>query len=161
MSNKLEKTNVMRILDQKKIEYTPFYYEVDLNNLDGGHVADSLGEDHKYVYKTLVCVSPKKQYYVFVINIDHELDLKLCAKEVDEKSVELIQVKDIEKVTGGYQRGGTSPIGMKKLFKTVIDNSASELDFIYVSGGKRGTQVRLNPNDLAKLINAKFALIRR
>ena len=159
--SKQEKTNVMRILDQKKIEYSPFYYEVDLENLDGAHVANSLNEDHKYVYKTLVCVSSKKIYYVYVINIDDELDLKLCAKEVGEKSVEMIHVKDIEKVTGGYQRGGTSPIGMKKLFKTVIDSSAKSLEYIYISGGKRGTQVKLNPNDLAHLVNAKFALIKR
>jgi len=156
-----EKTNVMRICDQKKIAYEPFYYEVDLNNLDGQHVADSLNQDHKYVFKTLVCVSSTKKYYVFVVNIDDELDLKKCAHSVGEKSCEMIHVKDIEKITGGYQRGGTSPIGMKKLFPTVIDDLAKDLEYIYVSGGKRGTQVKLSPLDLAKLINAKFDSIRR
>lgn len=156
-----DKTNVMRILDQKKISYEAKYYEVDLENLDGIHVADQLNEDHRYVYKTLVCVSPSKHYYVFVINVDCELDLKKCAKAVGEKSVEMIPVKEIETVTGGYQRGGTSPIGMKKLYKTVIDDSAKELEFIYVSGGKRGTQVKLSPNDLIKLVNGRFIEIRR
>lgn len=156
-----EKTNVMRILDQKKINYEAMYYEVDLNNLDGIHVADSLNEDHSYVYKTLVCVSPSKHYYVFVVNVNDELDLKKCAKAVGEKSVEMIPVKEIEVVTGGYQRGGTSPIGMKKLYKTVIDDLANTKPFIYVSGGKRGTQVKLSPNDLAKLCNARFIEIRR
>lgn len=154
--SKEEKTNVMRILDQKKINYTPYYYEVDLNNLDGIHVADSINEAHEDVYKTLVCVSNTKKYYVFVINIEDELDLKKCAKVAKEKSIEMIQVKEISKVTGGYERGGTSPIGMKKLFTTFIDTKALNKDFIIISGGKRGTQVKLNPNDLIKLINAKF-----
>ena len=154
--SKEEKTNVMRILDQKKINYTPYYYEVDLNNLDGIHVADSINEAYEDVYKTLVCVSNSKKYYVFVINIEDELDLKKCAKVAKEKSIEMIQVKEISKVTGGYERGGTSPIGMKKLFTTFIDTKALNKDFIIISGGKRGTQVKLNPNDLIKLINAKF-----
>jgi Cys-tRNA(Pro)/Cys-tRNA(Cys) deacylase len=154
--SKEEKTNVMRILDQKKINYTSYYYEVDLNNLDGIHVADSIHEAHEDVYKTLVCVSNTKKYYVYVINIEDELDLKKCAKVVSEKSIEMIQVKEISKVTGGYERGGTSPIGMKKLFTTIIDSKALKRDYIIISGGKRGTQVKLNPNDLIKLINAKF-----
>lgn len=156
-----DKTNVMRILDQKKISYEPFYYEVDEEHLDGKHVADSLNEDYSFVFKTLVCISNTKKYYVFVVNIIDELDLKACAKAVGEKNVEMISVKDIEKVTGGYVRGGTSPIGMKKLYKTVIDNKAKEKEYIFVSGGKRGTQVKLNPLDLAKLINASFEDLRR
>jgi Cys-tRNA(Pro)/Cys-tRNA(Cys) deacylase len=156
-----DKTNVMRILDQKKINYEALYYEVDENNLDGIHVASSLGEDPTYVYKTLVCESPSKHYYVFVINVCLELDLKKCAKAVGEKSVEMIHVKDIETITGGYVRGGTSPIGMKKLYKTIIDNLANDLPYIYVSGGKRGTQVKISPKDLSKLVNARFIEIRR
>lgn len=153
---KQEKTNVMRILDQKKIEYTSYYYPVDLNNLDGRHVADSIGENYDDVYKTLVCVSNVKKYYVFVINICDELDLKKCAKAFNEKSMEMIHVADIEKVTGGYLRGGTSPIGMKKLYPTIISSKAQDKDYIIISGGKRGTQVKLKPTDLSKLINASF-----
>lgn len=102
---KQEKTNVMRILDQKKIEYTSYYYSVDLNNLDGKHVADSIGENYDDVYKTLVCQAGSKNYYVFVINILDELDLKKCAKAFNEKSMDMIHVADISKVTGGYLRG--------------------------------------------------------
>ncbi|MCR5786489.1 MAG: Cys-tRNA(Pro) deacylase [Acholeplasmatales bacterium] len=156
-----DKTNVMRILDQKKINYEAYYYPVDESQLDGRHVADSLNEDYADVFKTLVCVAPSKKYYVFVVNIIDELDLKACARAVKEKSVEMIAVKDIEGVTGGYVRGGTSPIGMKKLYKTVIDNKAKDKSFIFVSGGKRGTQVKLSPLDLAKLINASFEDLRR
>ncbi len=153
---KQEKTNVMRILDQKKISYESYYYPVDLNNLDGKHVADSIGEDYADVYKTLVCVGASKNYYVFVINILDELDLKKCAKAFKEKSIEMIHVADITKVTGGYLRGGTSPIGMKKLYPTIISTKAEGKDYIIISGGKRGTQVKLNPLDLANLINSRF-----
>lgn len=153
---KQEKTNVMRILDQKKIEYTSYYYPVDLNNLDGKHVADSIGQNYDDVYKTLVCQASSKNYYVFVINILDELDLKKCAKSFNEKSMDMIHVADISKVTGGYLRGGTSPIGMKKLYPTIISSKAINRDFIIISGGKRGTQVKLKPSDLATLINAKF-----
>lgn len=158
---KEEKTNVMRILDSKKINYTPYYYEVDLNNLDGIHVAESIGENKDDVYKTLVCIGSSKNYYVLVINILDELDLKKCAKAFVEKSMELIHVADIMKVTGGYLRGGTSPIGMKKLYKTIVDLKAKDKDYIIISGGKRGTQVKLNPNDLVKLINARFESVVR
>lgn len=158
---KEEKTNVMRILDSKKINYTPYYYEVDLNNLDGIHVAESIGENKDDVYKTLVCVGSSKNYYVLVINILDELDLKKCAKAFSEKSMELIHVADIMKVTGGYLRGGTSPIGMKKLYKTIVDLKAKDKDYIIISGGKRGTQVKLKPCDLVKLINARFESVVR
>ncbi len=161
MKNDKEKTNVMRILDQKKINYEYKTYEVDLNNLDGIHVAQSIGEDPKYVYKTLVCVSNTKHYYVLVINVEDEVDLKLASKAVGEKSLELIKVSEIESVTGGYVRGGTSPIGMKKLYKTLIESSAKDLDKIIVSAGKRGYQVILNPIDLQKVCNAKFESFRR
>ena len=161
MKNDKEKTNVMRILDQKKIKYDSYTYEVDLEHLDGIHVAQSLGQDLTYVYKTLVCISNTKHYYVLVVNVADEIDFKKAAKELNEKSLELISVKDIETVTGGYVRGGTSPIGMKKLYKTLIEEGALSLDHIIISAGKRGYQVSLNPKDLAKLINARFALFRR
>ncbi len=161
MKNDKEKTNVMRILDQKKIKYDYKTYEVDLNNLDGLHVANSIGEDPKYVYKTLVCVSNTKHYYVVVINVADEVDLKACSKEFGEKSLELIKVSELESVTGGYVRGGTSPIGMKKQYKTLIEASAKDLDKIIVSAGKRGYQIILDPRDLAKVCNAKFSSFRR
>lgn len=153
---KQDKTNVMRILDQHKISYKPFYYVVDLENLDAIHVANSLNEDISLVFKTLVCVSPKKKYYVFVINGADSIDLKKAAALVLEKSLELIHVKDLEAVTGGYLRGGTSPIGMKKRYLTIIDNKALLHKEIYISAGKRGTQVLINPMDLKNLIGADF-----
>ena len=161
MKNDNEKTNVMRILDQKKIKYEHKTYEVDLNNLDGVHVAHSIGEDPKYVYKTLVCVSNTKHYYVLVINVADEVDLKAASSILNEKSLELIKVSEIEAVTGGYVRGGTSPIGMKKQYKTLIEASAKELDKIIVSAGKRGYQIILSPNDLAKVCNARFETFKR
>jgi len=161
MKNDNEKTNVMRILDQKKIKYEHKTYEVDLNNLDGIHVAHSIGEDTKYVYKTLVCVSNTKHYYVLVINVADEVDLKAASSILNEKSLELIKVNEIETVTGGYVRGGTSPIGMKKQYKTLIEASAKELDKIIVSAGKRGYQIILSPTDLAKVCNARFETFKR
>lgn len=161
MKNDNEKTNVMRILDQKKIKYEHKTYEVDLNNLDGVHVAHSIGEDPKYVYKTLVCVSNTKHYYVLVINVEDEVDLKAASAILKEKSLELIKVSEIETVTGGYLRGGTSPIGMKKQYKTLIEASAKDLDKIIVSAGKRGYQIILSPSDLAKVCNARFEVFKR
>ncbi len=161
MKNDNEKTNVMRILDQKKIKYEHKTYEVDLNNLDGVHVANSIGEDPKYVYKTLVCVSSSKHYYVLVINVEDEVDLKAASAILKEKNLELIKVSEIESVTGGYQRGGTSPIGMKKQYKTLIEASAKDLDKIIVSAGKRGYQIILSPSDLAKVCNARFEVFKR
>jgi len=153
------KTNAMRMLDRAKVPYTPHFYEHrDDEPFDGATVARKLGQDPTLVYKTLVTEGKSKNYFVFVIPVEQELDLKAAARAVGEKSVEMIHVKDINKVTG-YIRGGCSPVGMKKQFRTVIDSSAEPLERIYVSGGKRGTQVELSPTDLAALIRADFAPI--
>ncbi len=150
------KTNVMRILDKAGISYIAKSYEHrDDEPFDGASVARSLGEDPAEVFKTLVTRGKSGDYFVFVLPVEQELDLKAAARSVGEKSVEMIHVKDINKVTG-YIRGGCSPIGMKKQFVTVIDSSAESLDTFHVSGGKRGTQVELSPRDLAGLIGAKF-----
>lgn len=151
------KTNVMRILDKAKIPYTPHFYEHrDDEPFDGLLVAQKLGEDPSAVFKTLVTEGKSRNYFVFVLPVDRELDLKAAARAVGEKSVDMIPVKDIQKVTG-YIRGGCSPLGMKKQFPTVIDASAETLDRFYVSAGKRGTQAELSPRDLAGLIRATFA----
>lgn len=151
------KTNVMRILDKKKIEYEMHTYNSE-DGIDGISVAKKLGQPVEQVFKTLVTQGKSKQYFVFVIPVAEELNLKTAAKAVGEKSVEMIHVKDINSVTG-YIRGGCSPIGMKKQFKTVIHESAKQFDRIIVSGGKIGFQVELNPMELSKLIQGDFANI--
>ncbi len=157
MSMAENKTNVMRILDKKKIEYEMHTYDSE-DGIDGISVAKKLGQPVEQVFKTLVTQGKSKQYFVFVIPVAEELNLKTAAKAVGEKSVEMIHVKDINSVTG-YIRGGCSPIGMKKQFKTVIHESAKQFDRIIVSGGKIGFQVELNPMELSKLIQGDFANI--
>lgn len=149
------KTNAMRMLDKAKIKYQTHEYE---NNgfVDGVTIASKMGMDENKVFKTLVTVAPSKNNYVFVIPVAKELNLKACAASVGEKSVEMIHVKDITKVTG-YIRGGCSPIGMKKLFKTVIDESCLNLETIVFSAGKIGYQIEMNPNDLINLIGGSTA----
>ncbi len=153
--DKTVKTNAMRILDREKIAYEFRSYECE-EFTDAGKTADKLGLPHEEVYKTLVTLAHSKKYYVFVIPIDKELDLKKAAKSVNEKSVEMIHVKDITTVTG-YVRGGCTAIGMKKQYDTVIDSSAENLNKIHVSAGKIGAQITLAPNDLCKTVRAKFA----
>lgn len=153
------KTNVMRILDSNKIEYNTYSYDSD-GDFDGQSVAKKIGKDEQRVFKTLVTVAPSKSNYVFVIPVAGELDLKAAAKAVGEKSVEMIAVKDINKVTG-YIRGGCSPIGMKKQFTTVIDSSCDEYETIIFSAGKIGYQVEVAPKDLIALIGAKTGEITR
>ena len=153
------KTNAMRNLEINKIEYNVYTYDSN-SDFDGCRVAQKIGKDPGQVFKTLVTVAPSKKYYVFVIPVLHELDLKACATSVNEKSVEMIPVKDINKVTG-YIRGGCSPIGMKKQFLTVIDESALRFDKIIFSAGKIGYQVEVSPNELISLIGAKTAKITR
>ncbi len=155
---KVEKTNAMRILDKQKVSYSVQTYDAADGAIDGVTVAEKIGQDPKFVYKTLVTQGKSKNYFVFVIPVEKELDLKAAAKSVGEKSVEMIAVKDINKITG-YIRGGCSPVGMKKQFQTVIDASAKELDFFFVSGGKIGLQLQLNPVTLADLIHADFQAI--
>lgn len=148
------KTNVMRILEKEKIPYEHQSYECD-DFIDGIHTADMLGLPHEKVYKTLVTQGASKNYFVFVIPIAEELDMKKAAKSVGEKSVSMIPVKDITAVTG-YIRGGCTAIGMKKQYITRIDSSAESLDKIYVSGGKRGSQILLSPQDLKRVARAEF-----
>lgn len=149
------KTNAVRILERNKISYELITYECD-EFIDGLHTAEMIGAPVEQSYKTLVMQGKSKQYYVFVIPIAREVDLKAAARAVSEKSVEMIHVKDLTTITG-YVRGGCSPLGMKKQFPTVIDETAQIYDDIYISGGRIGTTIRLNPNDLAKVVNAKFA----
>ena len=149
------KTNAVRILERNKISYELITYECD-EFIDGLHTAEKTGAPVEQSYKTLVMQGKSKQYYVFVIPIAREVDLKAAARAVSEKSVEMIHVKDLTTITG-YVRGGCSPLGMKKQFPTVIDETAQIYDNIYISGGRIGTTIRLNPNDLAKVVNAKFA----
>lgn len=151
------KTNAVRILERNKIQYELITYECD-EFIDGLHTAEKTGAPIEQTYKTLVMQGKSKQYYVFVIPIAEEVDLKAAARSVGEKSVEMIHVKDLTSITG-YVRGGCSPLGMKKSFPTVIDISAENMNDIYISGGRIGTTIRLNPQDLAKVVRAKFAPI--
>ena len=153
------KTNVMRILETNKIDYTLYTYESD-GDYDGCLVAAKIGKAQSVVFKTLVTVAPSKKNYVFVVPVFNELDLKACAAAVGEKSVEMIAVKDINKVTG-YIRGGCSPIGMKKQYVTVIDESCTDCEKIVFSAGKIGYQVEIAPGELIRLIDAKVAKIAR
>lgn len=148
------KTNAMRILDKKKVPYKVNYYECD-EFVDGIHIADKLSQSYDMSFKTLVAVGKSKENYVFCLPVDKELDLKKAAKSVNEKSVELLHVKDIKAVTG-YIRGGCTPIGMKKQFRTVIHSSALDFPEIIISGGALGVQLFFNPQDLAECINGKF-----
>ena len=154
MAKKENKTNAMRILDKNRISYRTKTYECD-EFIDGVHVADLNGDPYDQSFKTLVTVGKSGQHYVFVIPIDKEIDFKKAAKIVGEKSIEMIHVKDINAITG-YIRGGCTPLGMKKLFPTVIQESAKEFDEIIISGGKIGMQILLNPLDLASVTHAQF-----
>lgn len=155
MGKKEIKTNAMRILDRQKITYEYETYECD-EFTDGIQVADMLGYEHKLVYKTLVTVGKSGGYYVFVIPIEEEIDLKKAARAVGEKSLSMLPLKELTKVTG-YVRGGCTSIGMKKQYPTVIDSSAKEFSRLYVSGGKIGMQIKLSPEDLRRAANAEFA----
>ena len=150
----MEKTNVMRILDKNKISYTPHFYSNEDGRIDGEAVAEKIGKPCDCVFKTLVTRS-KHDFFVFAIPVNKELDLKKCAKAVGQKSVEMIRVDEINKVTG-YIRGGCSPIGMKKQYTTVVDETALSCETIIFSAGKIGTQVELSPQDLQKAIPLTF-----
>ena len=159
MKSKEIKTNAMRFLDKHKLAYDVIQYECD-EFTDGIAVADKCGVPSEHSYKTLVTQGKSNQYYVFVIPIAKELDLKAAAKSVGEKSVEMIHVKDITKVTG-YVRGGCSPLGMKKAYDTVFDISALDHDTIVISGGRIGSSLRINPEELNKVTGAKAETICR
>ncbi len=149
------KTNAMRILDRMKIPYKLNQYECK-EFIDGVTLADQMGQSYDMTFKTLVTVGKSRQYYVFAIPIDQELDMKKAAREVGEKNIEMLPVKDINKVTG-YIRGGCTPIGMKKQYPTVIHQSALDLDEMIVSGGRLGEQIFLKPEDLQRATSGKFA----
>ncbi len=146
-----EKTNVMRILEQKKIPYTPHIYS-DTCETNGMEIAARLGEDPDRCFKTLVTVGKSGNKYVFVIPVNCELDLKKAAKAVAEKSIEMLKSKELLPLTG-YVHGGCSPIGMKKFFKTVINITAESFNTIYFSAGRIGYQVELSLSDLEKVIS--------
>ncbi len=152
------KTNAMRILDKAKVSYAVHSYDASDGHIDGESVAKKTGMDPSRVYKTLVTRGNSKAYYVFVLPVLAELNLKKAAAFVKEKSVEMIHVKDLLSVTG-YIRGGCSPIGMKKQFVTVIDVSAQSQKTIYVSGGKIGLQIEIAPNTLIEVIHGQYAEI--
>ena len=157
----MDKTNAMRMLDQKKIKYNVYEYpHQEGEAVDGITVAKLLNEDLKYVFKTLVCVDNTKHYRVCVINVADEIDLKKAAKNFNVKSLEMIAVKELLPLTG-YIRGGCSPLGMKKVFPTIIDSKALDLDKIIFSGGKIGLQIEMNPKDINKLLKVEFKEIRR
>ena len=145
----------MRILDKEEINYNEYSYDYDDGLVDGITVAKKIGIPAEEVFKTLVAEGISGEYYVFIIPVDKELNLKLAAKSVKEKSIKMIKVADISKVTG-YVRGGCSPIGMKKDYKTIIDSSGENMDMIIISAGKIGYQIGLNPKDLIKIINGEF-----
>ena len=145
----------MRILDRQKIPYEYEEYECE-DFTDGIQVADRLGYDHSLVYKTLVTTGKTGRHYVFVIPIEEEIDFKKAAKVVGEKSLEMLHLKELTQVTG-YIRGGCTAIGMKKQYPTVIHDAACQLEYMHVSGGKLGMQLKLRPEDLRRASGAVFA----
>ena len=149
------KTNAMRILDKNKIPYEIIQYDCD-EFIDGLHSAEKTGAPIEQSFKTLVMQGKSRQYYVFVLPIAEEVDLKAAARTVGEKSVEMIHVKDITAITG-YVRGGCTPLGMKKQFPTVLHESARDFDRIYVSGGRIGTTIIVNPDDLLSVVRGQYA----
>ena len=153
--NSEEKTNVMRVLESKKIAYTSHTYEPD-QTITGEEIAGILGADASKVFKTLVTQGKTGQYYVFVIPVKEELDLKKAAKAAGEKSIAMIKQKDLLPLTG-YIHGGCSPIGMKKQFTTFIHETAQDLDKMYVSAGKVGFQVELDPAELIAITRSTLA----
>lgn len=153
---KEQKTNVMRLLEQKKVKYTPHEYPHGDEAVDGLTVAEICGQNPEQVFKTLVARGASKNIYVFVIPVTHELNLKKAAKASGEKSVAMIHVSEINALTG-YVRGGCSPIGMKKQYKTFFDSSAADKETIMVSAGRIGYQVELSPDELIKLTRGTYA----
>ena len=153
--NGVEKTNVMRLLDQAGIPYEAREYQVDEKDLSGSHAADVMGEDHDSVFKTLVLKGERTGYLVCCIPVDEELDLKKAARAVGDKKVEMLPMKDLLGVTG-YIRGGCSPVGMKKKFPTYIEETAVLFDRIAVSAGLRGKQILVSPGALTEYVGGGF-----
>lgn len=152
---KINKTNAMRLLDTHHIEYQVHTYPHHNEAVDGLAVAKSLNQDPSMVFKTLICRANTKELLVFMVSVDHELDLKKAAKAAKVKSCEMIAVKEINAVSG-YVRGGCSPLAMKKEYRTFIDESAILYDDIYFSAGKIGMQIQMNPNQLSTIIPITF-----
>ncbi len=152
---KINKTNAMRILDSMGIEYDYIAYECEDGRIDGVSVAQKTGQNPETVFKTLVSIGHSRELYVFCIPVEYELDLKKAAKASNEKNIELLPLKELTKNTG-YIRGGCSPIGMKKHYKTFIDETASLNDKILVSAGCIGVQLVINPDDLLKASEASY-----
>ncbi len=150
-----DKTNVMRVLDSKKIAYISHSYEPDAT-MTGEEIAKVLGEDADKVFKTLVTQGKSGGYYVFVIPVKAELDLKKAAKAAGEKSIAMIKQKDLLPLTG-YVHGGCSPVGMKKQFPTFVHETAQGMEKMFVSAGKVGFQVELSPADLQSVVRLEFA----
>ena len=154
------KTNAMRKLDTLHISYTEHQYDASDGHIDGVAVAAKCGLDPDQVFKTLVTQGNNRNFYVFVIPVREELDLKKCAKAAQVKSVEMIHVKDLLKTTG-YIRGGCSPVGMKKEFSTFFDETMVLFDTVYVSGGRIGTQIEISPDDLIRVTNGTLTALTR
>lgn len=153
-SDKDIKTNAMRFLEKNKVPHTVNTYECEEFH-DGVQIANMLGQSVEHSYKTLVMTGKSGEHYVFVLPVDREVDMKKAARAVAEKSVEMVHVKDINGLTG-YIRGGVSPLGMKKQFRTVVDITADAFDWIIISGGRLGSQITLDPHDLVRVINGSF-----
>mgnify|MGYP000587612895 FL=1 len=151
MKIKDEKTNVMRILDQKKVKYNSYNY-LKTGAISGMEVVKALNENPNLTFKTLVTVGKTNNHYVFLVPVNKELDIKKAAKAVNEKNIEMVKSKELLSLTG-YIHGGCSPVGMKKSFKTVIDSSAKNYDKLIFSGGKIGYQVETTLDELKKVIN--------
>ena len=154
------KTNAVRMLDSAHVNYVLHTYDTSDGQIDGLAVARKCGEDPEQVFKTLVTQGNDKNFYVFVVPVENELDLKACARSVGVKSVEMIHVRDLLKTTG-YIRGGCSPIGMKKKYTTVYDETIVLFDTVLVSGGRIGTQVEIAPSDLIRITDGITADISR
>ncbi len=155
MGKDKDKTNVIRVLDSKKVSYETYTYEPD-STLTGEEIANILNEDASRVFKTLVTQGKTGNHYVFVVPVTQELDLKKAAKATGEKSIAMIKQKDLLGLTG-YVHGGCSPIGMKKLFPTFIHETAAEYDKVFVSAGRVGMQVELPLEALKNIVNIKLA----
>lgn len=152
---KVQKTNAMRILEKAKLEYEVKTYETNDGKIDGISVAAKLNKNEDEIFKTIVTIGVSKEIYVFIIPVNKEIDLKKAAKVASEKRIEMLPVNDLLKTTG-YIRGGCSPIGMKKLYKTFIQVDAKKLDSIAFSGGRIGTQIEMKPADLLRIINGIY-----
>lgn len=155
---KINKTNAARLLDKAKINYELIPYEVDESDLSAIHVAKQLNEPIEQLFKTLVLKGDKSGYFVCIIPGAEELDLKLAAKVSGNKSCQMILMKDLLNVTG-YIRGACSPIGMKKKYPTYIHSTCEDFDFIYISAGQRGLQIKIAPTDLLKVIEATVSIL--